>query len=91
MLQWSFLKTVKSPQHRLAWLVAIAADAFKFAFECEESNQGQNVDGYDELTCPCSRRFITPDSLHEHADSTNDSPANEEQFEPVVECHGTPF
>jgi hypothetical protein len=28
-MQWNFLKTVKSPQHRLAWLVAIAADALQ--------------------------------------------------------------
>jgi hypothetical protein len=31
MLQWDFLKTVKSPQHRLAWVVAIAADALQIA------------------------------------------------------------
>jgi hypothetical protein len=27
MLPWNFLKTVKSPQQRMAWLVAIVADA----------------------------------------------------------------
>ena len=29
MLQWNFLNDVKSPQQRLAWLVAIAADALQ--------------------------------------------------------------
>ena len=29
MLQWNFFKNVKSPQQRLAWLVAIAADALQ--------------------------------------------------------------
>ncbi|HMF90145.1 MAG TPA: hypothetical protein VKL40_05845 [Candidatus Angelobacter sp.] len=29
MLQWDFLKTVKSPQQRLAWLVAIIADGLQ--------------------------------------------------------------
>lgn len=29
MLQWNFFKTVKSPQQRLAWLVAVAADALQ--------------------------------------------------------------
>src|SRR5262245_50213944 len=29
MLQWDFLKRIMSPQQRLAWLVAIAADALQ--------------------------------------------------------------
>src|SRR5262249_39672922 len=29
MLQWDFLKTIKSPQQRLAWLVAIIADGLQ--------------------------------------------------------------
>ena len=29
MLKWDFLKTIKSPQQRLAWLVAIVADALQ--------------------------------------------------------------
>src|SRR5262249_29558129 len=29
MLQWDFLRTVNSREHRLAWLIAIAADALQ--------------------------------------------------------------
>ena len=29
MLPWNFLKTIKSPQQRMAWLVAIVADALQ--------------------------------------------------------------